>query len=521
MNPLHIVDKFFSGRYKLERAHAKDVLRMNKTASTRGGTMQFYAGANPGVNRPHPKAMSSPEDYRQSYERIVLLRAARELEEDYPQVDAVLKDYETYVVGDLAYVPGTGNPEADALIHEYLCEQFENVDYKGMRDLNQLMRLAVRTEKRDGECGAVIYDCDDTIKLDFVSADCIGNPLIGGNVSAYNFNGIRVDECTGAPVIYDLWRRVPHVNSYLFDRSVDANNFLHYFDPFRFDQYHGVSILKNIITTCYDLSQITESCQLNMKYRAAQLPVMMNEQGRPRGSGYGEMKTNSTTGKTEPVSIAMGNGVEQQFVKLGEGFVEFPNDFPNANFLPAYTELTRLIAQGFKLPPEFCFRSDGGGVLTRFHINKAERVFDEDKRRLKRLLRPYKNRLIQKGIDTGRLDLSRFGDLETSQARFAGQWQMGRSVSVDFGREVDGDIKLIEAGLMDPEEHMHDNARSPEHVRAAIKKRATEVIQDAQEVARTTGLETEEVLPYILRKFPNPTYTAAPKTDAPAVVATP
>lgn len=509
-----IVDKLLSGRYKIERQFAKEHARLNAIASNGKGAShngKFYAAAQVGPDRPSPAMLTSPEDYKQAYERIVLIRMARQMEEDFPYTDLILHDFETYVVGDLRYVPNTGNRAADKKIRDFLEAKFDSVDYKGEQDLVGLAKLIVRGEKRDGEIGAIIIEEGTDIKLQLVPADCIGNPLIGANIGPNNYNGIRTNDA-GQVEWYDIWRRLPHVNAYVFDRTVGASNFLHYYLPFRTNQYHGVTTFKNVIDSVYDVRQLIDFVKLNMKYRASQLPVVTNEQGRPRGTGYGDASpaTNDKTGLAEPMTVDVG-GVQQQYIKLGEGIVEFPNDFPNQQFLPAFGEIMRLIAMGCKLPPEFCYRSDSGGVLTRFHISKAERVFAEEQRRLKRFLRPYKNRVIEKGIQTGELDLSEFGDLATSPKRFEGGWQMGRSVSVDYGHETDSDIKLIEAGLMTKEEHMADNARDPEEVRAAIKSDAIAAFNDANEVARATGRTFEEALPFVIKKFPNPVMEPAAK----------
>jgi hypothetical protein len=204
------------------------------------------------------------------------------------------------------------------------------------------------------------------------------------------------------------------------------------------------------------------------------------------------------------------DGVEQQFVKIGTDIVEFPNDFPNGNFLEVVSELKRECASGVGLPYEFCYNPSAlGGVIGRFVINKAERVFDENKRRLRRILEIYKNRVIEKGIRTGRIDL---GELNESPARFSGVWHMGRSVSVDYGREVDADIKLIEAGLMSPEEIAADNARDLVAIGEDIEARATAQIEAAQRVAIKTGVPLEVALGYIAKKYPNP--ITFPKADA-------
>jgi capsid protein len=487
-----------TGSWKLDRLRAKEFLALEQ----RRDRLQLYAGANPGLNRPMPNVLNTPEDFKQAYERIVLIRAARQLEEDFPFIDGILGDFETFVVGEMQYLPNTGNPDADKAIRGFLDWQFQSPDLSGRLDLATIARLAIRTKKRDGEAGFKLVDVGDALKIHYYSADLIGNPLVGANIGPSNYNGIIVDENTGAVVNFDLYKRLPKLNAYVFQERIPANWFIHFYDPFRFEQYHGVTAFKNAIEHAFDIDQIVEFTKLNIKYRSAQLPFIQNEQGRPRGTGY-EPQAPTQTGQPVPMNVQV-DGVNTTFMKLGEQVVEFPNDFPNQQFLPVITELKRDIALGAKLPFEFVYRSETGGVVQRFYVSKAERTFDEEKRQLKRtLLDPFKNRTIQKGIDTGFLDLSSFGNLATSLDRFGGSWSLGRSISVDYGRETKADIELIDAGLMSPDEHAADNGRNMDDIRASIKSNATAILKDAKEIAKELDLPVETVLPYLVKKFPN------------------
>src|SRR5206468_3251092 len=141
------------------------------------------------------------------------------------------------------------------------------------------------------------------------------------------------------------------------------------------------------------------------------------------------------------------------------------------------------------------------GVVQRFYVDKAMATFSEEKRWLKRvLLNPYKNRSIQKGINTGLLPLEKFG-LADKFVRFKGSWQMGRAISVDYGREVDADIKQIEAGIMSPQDYvLETQGRTLEEVRGHIEQNAAQVMEAAQRVAKKTGVPVELVLPYIAKR---------------------
>lgn len=488
-----------TGQWRVDRMRTREFLSLE---ASRADRMRLYAGANPGTQRQTPNVLNTPEDFKQAYERIVLIRAARQLEEDFPFIDGILGDFETFVVGELQYLPNTGNADADKVIREFLEWQFDRPDFSARLDLATIARLAIRTKKRDGECGFKLIDVGDALKIDYCSADRIGNPLVGANIGPSNYNGIIVDESTGAPVYFDRYKRLPKLNAYIFEERIPANWFIHFYDPFRFEQYHGVTAFKNAIEHAFDIEQIINFTKLNIKYRSSQLPFIQNEQGRPRGSGY-DAQPPTADGKPVPMNIDV-DGVVQNFVKLGEQVVEFPHDFPNQQFLPVVTELKRDIALGAKLPFEFVYRSETGGVVQRFYVSKAERTFDEEKRQVKRvLLNPYKNRAIQKGIDTGFLDLASYGNLSQSLDRFRGNWNMGRTISVDYGRETDADIKLIDAGLMSPDEHAADNARNMDDIRAAIKKNAIVILKDAQAISKELNVPIEVVLPFLVKKFPN------------------
>lgn len=497
--------------WQVSRFQNKEKLRMmNLAAASRERDTQlkrsFYAAAEPGINRPMAPQLSTPEDYRQAYQRIVMIRYGRQMEDDIPYIESILSDFETYVVGDLRYRPNTGNKEADKVICEHLEFRFASADFAGVQDLTGMAKLAVRAKKRDGEAGFCYMDSEGTIKLQGISADRIGNPLIGSNVGPCNYNGIIVDPISNTPVQYDLWYRLPKLNAYVFGKSVPANQFIHFFDPYRLDgQFHGVTAFKNSISRSVDIEQIVQFAIQNIKFRSSQLPAIQNELGKPKvpGSGYVAKPANSL-GTPQPYQIEV-EGVMQNFLRLGEGYVEYPHDFPNANFLEIKDDLKGDIAISVHLPGEFCFRSEAGGVLQRFYIEKAQRTFDEEKRLLRRqVLNPYKNRVLLNDVNAGWLNLDKFPGLAGSMDLFRGTWHMGRSVSTDYGHDTDSDIKLIDANLMSTEEYLGDNARDAEEIRATKKARAQQIIEDTLEVAAATGQDFEVVLPFIQKQFPNP-----------------
>lgn len=534
-----LVSDLMSGSWRVRRAEMRDrAAFMEKTrevrgmmlanaAATAGQKLQFYAAAEPGTARPYPAPLSTPEDFKQAMQRIVMIQGARQMEEDLAFFDGLLDDFETYVVGDaLVYLPNVGDARANKIIRDYLEWQFDQIDYSQRLDLTKIAQLSVRSMKRDGECGFVPVDVGDAIRLHYLSGDCIGNPTIGTKPGSNDWNGILTDPKSGAPVTFQIYRRTAKVNNYVFDRDVPADQFWHYYDPFRMQQYHGVTVAKNSLPDYYDVQQIIEFSKLNVKWRSSQLPTVHTETGRPRGAGIGwnfgygggqgagGTPPVNAAGVPQPMSINVG-GVTSSYLKLDEQVMEYPNDFPNQQLIVLLGELNRRCAKGAKLPIEFVYQAANGGVVQRFWADKAMQTFNKDKHLMRRSwLSPLKNRVIQKGIDTGELDLSSFGDLDVSPDRFRGRWQMGRAISVDYGRETDADIAKIDAGLMSASDKVADDGGNIDEVLQENDAFIRRVYELAGETAKKYGRPIDEVLPYYLKKFPNPVAQPAQKPNA-------
>ena len=122
MNFTQLGYNLLTGQWRIDRERVKEQIQLNARSSN---LRKMYAGAEPGTKRPGPNVLSTPEDFKQAYQRIILIRAARQMEEDFPFFDSILADFETYVVGDCQYMPSTGLPEADKRIRARLVHVLE------------------------------------------------------------------------------------------------------------------------------------------------------------------------------------------------------------------------------------------------------------------------------------------------------------------------------------------------------------------------------------------------------------
>ena len=74
---------------------------------------KFYAAAENGINRPMAPVLSTPEDYRQAYQRIIMIRYGRQMEDDVPYVESI-SDWNApkalQYVGKVSTIDGGGGP---------------------------------------------------------------------------------------------------------------------------------------------------------------------------------------------------------------------------------------------------------------------------------------------------------------------------------------------------------------------------------------------------------------------------
>src|SRR5262245_51679581 len=100
---------------------------------------------------------------------------------------------------------------------------------------------------------------------------------------------------------------------------------------------------------------------------------------------------------------------------------------------------------------------------------------------------------------------------------------MGSTISVDYGRETDADLKQIEGGLMSPVDYAAENGRDLDDVRTEIVANAKAFISAGQKLAKETGLTFDQVMPFLVKKWPNPpaNMAAAPEPAPAAPVEAP
>lgn len=380
--------------------------------------------------------ISGAEDTAGTAERYKLIRAARDLADNFPPVRSLLLKFATYVAGRLSYQARTGDKELDAQVERYWAKWCRECDFLRRHDFVSFLQLAVMAILRDGDCGFIIVRDGEMLKLQSVEADRIGSPYNRLIDSDTYIGGIMLDEF-GRPDKYQIFVRTIN-NQYIEPTDISANEFIHLFDPTRLDEYRGRSAFATALNAARDLQETIKAEVQAIKFASYQTGIITTENGSADASDYFATSQKNDFGQTEKLSNVDPGAI--QYLSPGEKMEMFKSDRPGG----AFGEFVRLvqahIAMAVGLPYGFAFDADKSGPMARMEAAMAERTFARWRRLLEsQFLDRIKNIVL--------LDAAARGEIDDSEFLLDGRWCWPAKVSIDYGREANADIALWKAGL--------------------------------------------------------------------------
>jgi len=484
-----LISDIITGKLSAQRAYHKHI------------TLLYEGGKRTHKRKNAGGIFTDPEGSTETVERLQMIREARQLEEDFPLAAMILDTYDIYAFGSIRYQPMTGDIELNREISDWLKYWFTVCDYTGRFDFDTLMQLAQRGKKRDGESGIIDIEDAGGYKIQLITGERIGNPTLPSWSNDEDQNGIRLDKY-GRVIGYDIYKRQYHGGLYSFDKHIPASWFNHIFDPFRVDNYHGVTCFKSVITRMRDLKETMDYSRLNIKYRSTQLPYFKTEDGQipTQANNYLPQGQPLPLKDADGVTLEQVDGGEQQFLKTTEGIFEFPNDFPNQQFLPVIETQVKEIMAGVGLSYDFLWKIDKlTGTVGRLVVEREDRVMQNERKKLER---QAMRRIVTRAIEAG----YRAGAITRKTAnKFRGEFFYGARISADYGRDAKADIEVVNAGLLTETEYQHIHGRNPEDVRTVRFEETLGILEDAKKITEAhpeIGIENASNL--IRKAYPNP-----------------
>ena len=128
--------------------------------------------------RKGPSSLSGAEDYRSNYDRVELMKRARDLAENVGLVRSLLLKFAGHVAGTISYQARTQNPQVNTEVEAYWNEWWDKCDISTRHTGSTLMQVAVMSMLRDGDfLFVLVRDANGDLKIQGIEADRLGDPV--------------------------------------------------------------------------------------------------------------------------------------------------------------------------------------------------------------------------------------------------------------------------------------------------------------------------------------------------------
>ena len=427
---MNLVDQtiaLFSPRAALRR----EVARQKLTAFSR------FDAAKVTRNRPMARMNMPAEQLGGTTERIRLMNRARDLDDNFSTVRAILTHFVVHVAGSLSYQARTGDTALDQDVEAYLNGWFNDCDITGRHSLLCLTQLVLRATLVDGDCGVVIARDGDSLKLQPITADRIGRDIDLQQNDPNYIGGITLD-ALGRPVSYRIYER-DRSGRYGNFEEVAAENFCHVFVPTRIDEYRGRSVMAPILDDAQDVADLIEYEKLAARWASSQAGVVKTEYGADEEMASVLRGDRDQFGNDIKLTALEPGRIN--YLSTGESMEVFKNDNrPAAAFANFVQYLENRMCRALGTSARVILDRPSAGPESRKDLRQAERTFEFWRKQLEM---SFLNKVVRLAL----MDGAAKGLLPNAPEVAQGQWQWPGSVSIDAGRDARADIELWRMGL--------------------------------------------------------------------------
>jgi lambda family phage portal protein len=390
--------------------------------------------------RKGPSQLSGAEDYQSNYDRVELMKRARDLAENVGLVRSILMKFASHTAANISYQARTENPEVNTEVEMYWAEWFDKCDISTRHTGSTLMQVAMMSMLRDGDfLFVLVRDSDGNLKIQGIEGDRLGDPF-KVYTSSELIGGIHIDQKTGSPTAYDIYSRSIG-DMYTYQVTIPASQGFHLFDPLRIDQYRGISAFHTAINDATDIHEIVGFEKMSAKVASSQSAII--KRNNNNASDLSSL-TNDQDINGSPIKLEAIESGKISYLEPGEDIV-FPDgpSRPSGAFAEFHKILLRNICLGVGIPYSFAVDPSAmSGPTARLEMQQAGRTFRRYQKLLDdKVLRPIKNIVIADGVARGLIERN-VGSRTTR-----GIFNFGANVSIDLGRESASAIAEFKTGL--------------------------------------------------------------------------
>jgi len=385
-----------------------------------------------------PKQWGQPSESTQTTrDRIVMLWEARDLVENFPQAREITRKFSLYCTPQ-EFSAMTGDRAYNNIVNEFFHDWCKRADVTGRHSFRKLVQIGCEERPVDGDFGFILRRLDDELKIQIVPATRIGNPNALTAEPTNYYQGVIVDEF-GRPVAYRVFR-VTRDGVYFDPEDVPASNFCHYFDPFRSDQFRGVSDFHACARSARMLYGILEAEKTGVRFASQQAALVFSDKGaaNPRNLFTPNPSIQLPSGQAQKNELSE-VGMIRYFGTADR--IEVMPSRPSQAFAGFVQHLMHEIAIGIGIPQGVLFGTqDFKGPSVRAEFAAADRVFTRHQGVLvDKVLDPIKNAVILDAIAREQIPPPplQAGESMVQALRRAtrGEWRFPPKITIDVGRE--------------------------------------------------------------------------------------
>ena len=454
-------------------AFSRHVARQKLTAFSR------FDAAKISRNRPMARMNMPAEQTGGTTERIRLMNRARDLDDNFSTVRAILTHFVFHIAGSLSYQARTGDSALDSSVEAYLRNWSNDCDITGRHNLLSLTQLVLRAVLVDGDCGVLVAREKGQLKLQSITADRIGRDIDLNQSDPSYVGGITIDE-RGRPVSYRVYQRNSS-GAYQDFVEQPAEYFCHIFAPTRLDEYRGRSVMSTLLDDAADISDIIEYEKMAARWASSQAGVVKSEYGADEEMAS-VLRGDQDSFGNEIKLTALEPG-RINYLNTGESMEVFKSgDRPAQAFQNFVQYLENRMCRAMGVSARVVLDRPSAGPEARKDLMQAERTFDFWRAQME-------SQLLNKVIRMVLMDGVVKGELPNDPNITRGEWQWPGSVSIDAGRDARADIELWRMGLTTAAELYGENGSDWE---SSLRQRAKEAAFIAQ-LALENGVSTEAI----------------------------
>jgi len=306
-----------------------------------------------------------------------MLSEARALEQTFPVVRKINRQYGNHVIGSCRMKWNTGDVKMNRIYQEAWKDWMRQCDITGRLTFQKLTKVVVGRVVNDGDIFGQLDRRGGFLQLAAIESDRVSSNGIFNADLMDMIGGIKIDD-NGKPVYARIWKRSPY-GTFTTSQNVDFNEIVHVYDTDRVDAYRGVSHYHTVLNSARDLLETLQAEKLSAK-RNSKIALLMKVLSGAAGASpavnlFGD--TDQTATGTQSITTEYAGDVATVYRFPGEDMKAHESNRPSDGFQWLCEWMVREIATALDLPFGVVWHMAGlGGPAARFEINQANRVFN-------------------------------------------------------------------------------------------------------------------------------------------------